>query len=628
MINLPLTMFLSLFLLTSLASAQDPTQDKDPTCRFGYALFNPHYTITPLDAGSFYRLQSHTLATSKIEHAGDLFFFDPTIFHPDLVTAGRPVYLSSLYNKPRGTRIFWNSRPFRDTRTGRSDLSLIPVAYIGSLRSEQWGALDGAVSTGATVDIQSLDIQTDEPTTFLTHQDGYYDFGPVEFLHTRQIKTETQLTTGGLIPSSWGRFQHADYKGHILYAQVSKTVVDSNRLSIACLTSLNKTKIPFIEMKRRRKRSDFDIDYTHYFKNSIKVSLKAYHNESVTELDSLEGVTELDSLDDYGRESGLSVRVFKGGFGGYFRASRLHGCLPLGTEYDLTEIEGSIGWSKALGLFRLRGLIGGYGWAPSRVRPVFSAGIEADINPLGVAFVQVKQAVDPHSPEMMYARYRTARPQDDFQPIWLIRLELPVLGAEKPVTIQQSGRIGVRRKVPYGEFELSGFTSNDLNPVIWSVKHDSVITLINLARRSSFGWLASYQYRNDPFRASLALVRIDFNEVSNDSNIVIPINYREPGFRLTWETGWHRSFWEDYFEADISLSGKYFGSFFAYESDSTGWQEIGGAYPLDIRFTFRIQRFNFYYGLHNWNSYQYFLVPGYKMIHKEEYWGINWILLN
>jgi hypothetical protein len=556
------------------------------------------------------------MATTKIENVGDLFFPEPGIYHPDLVTAGRPVYLSSYSNGVRSTRVFWRGRPLRDMRTGRSDLNLLPIANIGSLRAESWGALNGAIATGATVDIQPLDLQNDEPLTFLTHQDGYYDFGPVEFLHSRPIGQGTQFTAGGLIPASWGRFEHSVYKGHILYGQVSKTIADSNRLSLSCLSSLNKTEIPFSDLTNKRNRSDFDTEYTHYFENAIKLSVNAYHSESVS---------ELDSLDDYGRETGISARLLHGDFGGYFRTSRLDGNLPLGSEYDLIEIETSIGWSRKFDLYRVRGLVGGYGWAPRRIRPVFSAGIEADISAYNTAFIQIKQAADPHSPEMMYAEYRTARPFDDFQPVWLERPELPLIGADKPVTIQQSGRIGLRRKVPYGEVEVSGFASNDINPVIWSVKYDSLITLTNLARRYSYGWQGSWIYSNNPFRASLAVTGIDFNE---ESGISAPLTFREPGFRLTWETGWHRSFWDDYFEADISLSGKYFSSFYAYESDSTGWQEIGGAYPLDVRFSFRIQRFNFYYGLHNWNSYQYFLIPGYKMIHKEEYWGVNWILLN
>ncbi|MCF7811354.1 hypothetical protein K9N50_10255 [bacterium] len=592
------------------------TEEKDYTFGFGYPLFNPQYISTPLDAGSYYSLQPMKLATSKVENVGDLFFPEPGIYHPDLVTAGRPVYLSSYANGLRGTRVFWRGRPLRDMRTGRSDLNLLPIANIGGLRAESWGALNGAIATGAAIDIQPLDIQIDEPLTFLTHQDGYYDFGPVEFLHSRPVAQRTQFTAGGLVPASWGRFEHSVYKGHILYGQVSKTIANSDQLSISCLSSLNKTEIPFTELTNTRNRSDFDAEYIHHFENAIKLSLQAYHSESIT---------KLDSLDDYGRETGISARLFKGDFGGYFRASRLDGNLPLDAKYDLIEIETSAGWSKRIDLYRLYGLIGGYGWAPVRIRPVFSAGIEADVSALNTAFIQIKQAADPHSPEMMYAEYRAARPFDDYQPVWRTRPELPLIGADKPVTIQQSGRIGLRRKVPYGEVEVSGFASNDINPVIWSVKHDSLITLTNLAKRYSYGWQGSWIFTNDPFRTSLSVTGIDFHE---ESGVSQPLTFHEPDFRLSWETGWHRSFWDDYFEADISLSGKYFSSFYAYESDSIGWQKIGGAYPLDVRFSFRIQRFNFYYGLHNWNSYQYFLVPGYKMIHKEEYWGVNWVLLN
>ena len=134
---------------------------------------------------------------------------------------------------------------------------------------------------------------------------------------------------------------------------------------------------------------------------------------------------------------------------------------------------------------------------------------------------------------------------------------------------------------------------------------------------------ASLRFDREPYRAKISFVGTNLKE---ETSVIIPVAYREPGFKMIWEIGWHRNFWDNDFETDISLGGKYFGSFDAYGPN--GWEKIGNAYPLDFRLTFRIRRMTLYYGVHNWNSYQYYLMPNYKMIHKEEYWGISWLLID
>lgn len=599
-------------------------EDDPPPYLFGHALFDPHYVDTPLDAGSSYYILPIHFATLNLEHSGDLFGLNPLLFHPDLVTGGRQVFISSLYQGPQGSRAYWRGRPFRDVRTGRSDLSLLPLAGIGGARAELWGGLNGAVSPGAVIDFQPLELESSVPLTYLTHRDGFYGFEPVEFVHSRQVGSRSFLTAGGLIPASRGRFSHAEYTGHILYGELSWTLNGSDKLSFAYLSNINKTNIPFSTDRYKTDRSDLDIGYTFHKGKSTRIAANAYHTESMTKL----GV-----LDDYGREVGFDLRIIKETCGGYIRFSRLDGRLAGVSDFNLTEFEGSIGWHRRFGFLDLRALVGGYGWYPERIRTVLALGAEADIQPLGEIFIQFKQSPEPHSPEMMFAEYSSDRPHDDFNPAWTAYPDRPIIGAKKPVTINRSGRTGIRRDIGFGEIEIAGFSSIDVNPVIWNVKYDSVeydsikydsyITLIDLKRRYCYGWTASWLYRENPFHATLSLVGTDHNE---ESSTVVPITYREPIFKLVWEIGWHRSFWENQFETDISLSGKYYGSFYAYGDND--WEKLGGAYPVDFRLTFRIRRFTFYWGLHNLNSYQYSLVPGYKMIHREEYWGVNWLLLH
>ncbi len=601
----------SLLLIPFVLFAQ--VDDPYPT-RFGHALFNPEYIDSPLDIGSIYYLSPIQLATLNIENCADLMGANPELYHPDLVTAGRSVYISSVCSGPRGTRVFWQGRPFRDIRTGRSDLSLLPPVYIGGLRSVHWGVLNGAVAPGSVIDLQPLEPQTKLPVTFLTHRDGFYDFGPVEFVHTRQVGERSFITAGGLIPSSRGRFAHAGYKGHILYGQYQAGLGADDNLTIAYMSNLNRHDIPFSEMSNKIRRGDLDAVYRHRFGDNASLEMSAYRAESAV---------KLDKLNDYGREFGGSLRMSRNNMGLYLRLNRVDGWLPGNTNYRLNEFEGTIGGKYKLGPIRLQLLGGGYGWLPNRIKVVAAAAVDVNIYPLGELFANVKQAVDPHSPEMMYAEYRGIRPWDEFEPAWYDSLTLPVLGSDKPPTIRQDGIAGIRRKIGFSEVEVAGFASIDRNPVLWSIKHDSTIALANLARRYSYGMKASLRFDREPYRAKISFVGTNLRE---ESSVIMPVLYREPGFKSLWEISWHRNFWDNDFETDISLGGKYFGSFDAYGPN--GWEKIGNAYPLDLRLTFRIRRMTLYYGVHNWNSYQYYLMPNYKMMHKEEYWGVSWLLID
>ncbi|MDP8229145.1 MAG: hypothetical protein P9M15_06805, partial [Candidatus Electryoneaceae bacterium] len=88
------TVYLS-FLLFFTSVALSQTAD-EPTVRFGHPLFNPLYTLSPLDGGDIYYLTPLDRAVLNIEQSGDLLRKDMRFFHPDLVTAGRTVVLSSL----------------------------------------------------------------------------------------------------------------------------------------------------------------------------------------------------------------------------------------------------------------------------------------------------------------------------------------------------------------------------------------------------------------------------------------------------------------------------------------------------------------------------------------------------
>ncbi len=111
----------------------------DYPMRFGHGLYAPVYDLSPLDAGQIYFLTSQQRAVLNIENTADLISNDLRFYHPDFVTAGREIYLSSGNIGTGSTKVLWRGRPFRDPSTLAADLSLLPPYSIGGLRMKSSG---------------------------------------------------------------------------------------------------------------------------------------------------------------------------------------------------------------------------------------------------------------------------------------------------------------------------------------------------------------------------------------------------------------------------------------------------------------------------------------------------------
>ena len=248
------------------------------------------------------------------------------------------------------------------------------------------------------------------------------------------------------------------------------------------------------------------------------------------------------------------------------------------------------------------------------------------------------------------------KPWNGLEPFINSNEEFPLRGRNIPPTRWYSGNLGLHKQLGSFQISASTFLSLAKNAYIWyygtdvalrtSIRHslngfnapigitvnqDSLITPVELGKLNIAGGSFSARYDLNSYRITFSLFGTRKNQTAKGFQ---PVTFREPNFRMLLETGWHRTFFNGDFEADILMSGKYFNSFFYYSKTDSGetetylWRTLTQSYPLEFRLTARIKRFTLYYGVHNWNSYQYEQIPDYKMIHREEYWGIDWMLLN
>mgnify|MGYP000318296368 CR=1 FL=1 len=581
---------------------------------FGPLTYQRSDSASRPDYGWILTLSPLHRAVFNIENAGDLLQWDQRFFHPDLVTAGREIALSAGGYGPDGTRLIWRARPWRNLRNSRADFQLLPPLFINRVRSTEAGSLGGYTAPGGIVEFAPLAIEKDTIATYLHHRDGYYGFAPVEFVHARRIADGMYLTFGGFFPASGGRFENSRLTGQTLFAELNAAVGAGSRLKASLMQVKNHNGIPFIDRHRSIERSDFDLHFQVRTDETHLLEVAAYR---------FDRVEKFDDFRSYGWDGGVRLRYVGERLAGFARCEWIGLGLPVSTWVHETECEGSLTYSGRWGRFSGGMQVGLFGWFPRRVRPVLSVGVDLDLRPYGRPFAVVQQAVDPHSIEVMHADYRDSKPVDDLEPVWRVNPDLPITGLVLPVTVIRTATAGWHGESPLGKLTATAFIREDIHPHFWAVEGDSVIVPRSTPERRTVGGSMEWRVIRKPLRGGVMLTAMDRDHKYFEGS---PAVCTEPEFRLIWDLGWHRTMFDGTFEIDLMLCGRYYDWYYGYGLE--GWKRIGGAYPLGFQATARIGNFTIYWGLRNWNSYRYELVPGYRMMHKEEYWGIHWLLFD
>ncbi len=601
---------LVIILFSAVVSANS---EKEQYPLFGNALFTRSYGLSVLDGGQITNLSWVRLANLNIEQASDLLSYDIRFFAPDLVTNGQEVKISMLGSGERRIKTVWRGRPLRDPITGNSDLNRLSALWITGLRSVHIGALGGITSANGMVDAVPVDAVKSEPLTLLHHRDGYYGFQPVEFVHTRRLSPNINFISGGYFPSSKGRFNNAEHNGSNLFAEVKKYFTNDRVVSIGHQTRNEKVGIAFTENSRSVKDNDFDISFENILTNGIPLKLFGYH---------LERAEREGKFRAHSRDLGVGIRYEFKSVGYYGRIGCLNIDMPSTEKIRLLEVESSFSAKRKIRGLEFWGLFGVNGWLPDRTGLNLVFSMDKKISELANLRFLISRNSDPLTAEILFADYAESRPSKLLNTVWQARPDLPVKGKILPKSTIDNIELSWNGSWHDYIADITLFQKSVSNPVIWKIE-DNTITPSTISDQRTRGWLCNLGWKLDPYRANLSMISLFRNE---DLDGGVPVVMPEPGYRLTLETGWHRIFMNGRFEADISLSGNYLDRYFV--SVAEGWDEMGGAYPLDFRMSGRIRTFTLYYGVHNWNSYQYYTVPGYRMMHKEEYWGIHWQIMN
>jgi len=373
---------------------------------------------------------------------------------------------------------------------------------------------------------------------------------------------------------------------------------------------LHKVESPFETYRTDVHRNDLDVAYSTRL-SEAEVNLRTYRAETST---------DRGDWGEYGREVGGEVDWNRNGWNGSARATRLDGALPGGSKYDLAEIAASVGKRTELAGNQVGVAIGAEGYWSSRIKPTLVLNASRNLDSLTAISIQILQAVNPHSPEQMYASYGANRFEEPLDPILDYNRSLPARGRQLAPTLMRSVQFEATRSLNMSKFSGALFAWNEVNSAAWQVEGDSIVAWQPIADRRLYGWRAGYEIRHSYWRGGFSAVGLIRDFSAGDPQVA------EPPFRLTTEVGWHRFFYNDKLETDILLSSRYYSMFHSPAERPN--EPLGGKLPVDLRFTGRISRFTLYYGIHNLNGVHYQLVPGYWAMHKEEYWGVDWLLFD
>lgn len=615
--RIPLSRFLlSLFFLFTLTASFLPVlaeeKESDSPIRFGHPLFNEFDTLDYQDP-AYMRLTPGERAVLNLRHTVDLFSKDIRFYHPDLVTPGREALLSPLGAGLNWSKATWNGRSWRDARTNRAVLNLLPPMMIGSAESSIGGGTGGEFGFGL-LQLSPIEVTSRQALTSLHHREGFYGFAPVEFIHARPLSESSQLYLGGYFPVSTGRFPpHSGHKGQTLWSRYCKDWNEHRSLSISGIDGLHKVESPYQTTTDHIHRNDIDLNYRMPL-YSRQIQFDFYRSESFY---------ILDSMHTYGREWRAGIKYGQETLFGKFSAGQRDILLSEGTLQSDVEVSGAVAFELSIHQVDISGAIGGEGVAPKRIRPVGTLTASMPLKQVTL-FGKLGQAVDTHSPEERFAQYRNFHLEEPLDPIRAASPASNLEGAVLPPTILHYGETGFVTPLFAGSLKATVYGWRETHSADWLPRLDTSsadwsLVWSEVADRSGEAWLGEYSWSEGEWRGNVSAVGVYQSKAAKSS-------FTEPPYRLQCEVGRHKFFYNGALEADFLLSGKYYSRFHSI-LEQPG-EKLGGAFPIDARFTGRIGRFTFYYGLHNLNSAKYSLIPGYKMMHKEEYWGIDWLLID
>ena len=544
------------------------------------------------------------------DDAGEVMNSFPGIYHYDLGQLGQPLYL----NGPLGNgEVELFGIPMKSHYFDMTDYNLLPPGYLESV-SIYPSYHSGMLSADGIISVNPEKYFYDIPYTRLDFRDGYYGLGVVDFVMSQRIHQNYGFMFGGRVseymdgPSSGG-FRGTNLRGLFHWGFDSGTKAD-----FVYLSNRNRAKILFTSTDRKVFRTDFYLNVEQPLGESPIFFVSHYaHSE-----EKLSGsLNPLEQGFDFKVRRNFNIGKF------VFQPSQLYSWYILGSGFGENirqgESKSSLGIAYPISS-KIKAIGAGSLTINQNVLPSISKKLEyaaSDEYKYSATAAYSEKSPPP------YTRISYDDNDDLFLPgtvVWQIPSGYSVGGNEN-LNPQSTTSLRLFGDIKYGEFIR-------IKPSLFFKQTDDPLILLPVAGEESFIWDngASTQLpgaetkiefgRLNGFGMSLSYTYLNQENLTN----FIPDNY---GY--IWLDYQNRAF-QDELLYTIGIHGKYVGER-AGVIDNV-YSSLGGDDIWGVRGTFTVSDFTLFYGNENLFSKRYYLVPGYKLMHREEVWGVRWIFWN
>ena len=554
-----------------------------------------------------YSLNTSDWESVYYEDLPDAIGLIPGFYHYDLALIGQQQYSFNGGGDPVFTLF---GMPLNDALTGRFDHTLVSAGYVESLKIGS-GYNDGFISAGEIIQSSTHKIDPDLPYSRINYRDGYYGLGIADFIFAQRMGDYLGFQVGGKISEFNGRFGNSAHLGQQIRSSLYWYRPDGWNIRGTYISNNQRNEITHSLDRRLLTRSDFFLNATAdstEHQTSITVHFYTSENDYLNRPDQLEDAFRFKIIRRM-ETAGFSLRPMV-----YFSWYRVK--TGPGFEENQPALTASLSAAKQIS----GGLTGSAAASLEYGRdflPALSAGLDYALSQelkLGG-----KLSRSSRSPAPIHRIYNL-QTSDFFlpgSPVWQAPAFFPVIANNdlQPETASEArlfseidlfSAVNLKAAVFYKYLENTiGLKWNNLSSnYTWYNAENTGLPgaeiLLQTKRLKGFSFRTAQTFQN-PDRADNFIPRywsnlqIDYSRRAGDTALI-----------YTFE-----------------VHGKYYG---VREGEIGGvYHTLGDDNVWGARFIFNIHDFTLYWGNENIFSRQYELIPGYKMMHREEIWGINWI---
>ena len=553
---------------------------------------------------NIYETDSETFESIYYEDMGDILSTIPGVFQYDLGLFGQPLY---IYNEMGTPRVFLYGIPLNSHYTGLFDYNQMAPNYLKRIALDN-GSDEGFISSEGAVNCTPRTFDPEIPYSRINYRDGYYGLGVVDFIFAQKLGAYRGFQIGGRISEFNGRRSNSAHKMEQFRSALYWRRPQSWDLTAVFITNRNKTQITNSTDRRLAARSDIFLTAQDSLSQSSAV-VHYYFTEDdyYGKPDPLEEGYDLKLQRNFRHRSfqfrpSLYLNWYRVNSGNGSAENQASAVGNMTTLYSISE---NLSAEGALSLEAGRDNL-----------PGAALTITAQIDEFSKASLSLERSGK--SPAFICRTYDLTA-ENVYLPgsyIW----ELPPDAEIEPnYNLDPEITNAVRA---FGDFKIGEFIS--IKPSLFFKQLENHIRLYHTNGNTYF-WLNDESYNISGAGTDLFLgrrsgfgLKISYTlQLMDERRNFIPASYGQ-----CWIDYRNRAF-EDNLDYAIEIHGRYIGERQG-EIDEIH-KTLGDDNIWGVRFTFKIGDFTLFWGNENIFAWQYEIIPGYKMIHREEVWGVNWI---